>query len=744
MLLKSRIVVTLRSWEPERIPEIAAAFGLTDSGRRLPAIRLCTLLVPEGVDPDAALAGVIHRPEVESARFDVKMTRTAVAAGNDALLDQAWHLKRMHVYDAWEWTTGAGAHSSTADSGLSDYGPLGAPIADRLHEDLPAPAWSMHTQTGPAVDAWVGGGHGENVASCIHAKRNNGFGSAGVAPDSVFGIAVNAWEDGPTAEDFVAGLIYAAEQGAHTHSLSVFMPAQANWTGPLEDAVQYAKGLGCLTLAAAGNTGDYLDGMDGMPIRGVPGAFGYPAELPDVVNVAACQQDDDLSDWPGSPLSGYGPGVDVVAPGTAIMVVEPGGRSAYGAASGTSFATPLANGVATLVKAANPHLTPADILAVIRETADPSQHPGFAADFPNAGIANAGKAVAKALSLLPPAEFDSRWSAKAGQRIFPFARFFRTNTPTGAWDMQSIVGGNRVLTLDGDVKIELSVYGGDTVELWAGGVKLYDGPPTTRAFTASSAGTPIPVKIVGRTSTGGVWEVERTDVVVASLAADVEDTTPPVVTAFTVPAAHDSLVVPVTTLTADEDATFIVSENGATPTAGDGRWGVTPAMFTVGGAGLRTLYAWAKDAAGNVSARAQTTVTVTLPDSQAPTVTAFALPAAHTALAVPISQLTASEASTWILSESGLDPVAGDARWGAAPASFLVGGEGLRTVYAWARDGVGNVSARAQATVTVTLSVEEPPVDPVSPSLLKKPDGTGAKLKHWNGAEWVEVPLTKV
>ena len=42
--------------------------------------------------------------------------------------------------------------------------------------------------------------------------------------------------------------------------------------------------------------------------------------------------------------------------------------------------------------------------------------------------------------------------------------------------------------------------------------------------------------------------------------------------------------------------------------------------------GTKTLYGWAKDAAGNVSASLSDTVTITLPDTTAPTVDAFDLP----------------------------------------------------------------------------------------------------------------------
>ena len=104
-------------------------------------------------------------------------------------------------------------------------------------------------------------------------------------------------------------------------------------------------------------------------------------------------------------------------------------------------------------------------------------------------------------------------------------------------------------------------------------------------------------------------------------------------------------------------------------------------------------------------------------DTNAPTITAFSLPATSATLTVAISSLTATDdvgVTGFMLKESGLNPSAGDAGWAAgAPAQHTFAAAGISTLYAWAKDAAGNVSAAASAQVDTTSSqgrVNEPPV----------------------------------
>jgi DNA-binding beta-propeller fold protein YncE len=92
------------------------------------------------------------------------------------------------------------------------------------------------------------------------------------------------------------------------------------------------------------------------------------------------------------------------------------------------------------------------------------------------------------------------------------------------------------------------------------------------------------------------------------------DTVAPTVTAFTLPVTYSSLTVPITTLTASDNfgvAGYLLTESSTKPSATASGWSSTaPGSYTFTGTGTKTLYAWAKDAAGNVSAGRSATVTV--------------------------------------------------------------------------------------------------------------------------------------
>ncbi|HLN87157.1 MAG TPA: hypothetical protein VK200_11855, partial [Candidatus Limnocylindrales bacterium] len=113
--------------------------------------------------------------------------------------------------------------------------------------------------------------------------------------------------------------------------------------------------------------------------------------------------------------------------------------------------------------------------------------------------------------------------------------------------------------------------------------------------------------------------------------------------AFTLPATATSLTVPVSTFAATDNVAvtgYLVTTNATAPAAGAAGWSATaPTSVTAAAAGSATFYAWAKDAAGNVSTAKSASVTITLPDTTAPVVGAFTLPATATNLTVSVSSL---------------------------------------------------------------------------------------------------------
>ena len=94
------------------------------------------------------------------------------------------------------------------------------------------------------------------------------------------------------------------------------------------------------------------------------------------------------------------------------------------------------------------------------------------------------------------------------------------------------------------------------------------------------------------------------------------DTTPPTVTAFTIPATSSSLTVTINTLTATDlggVTGYLVNESATVPSASATGWVLpAPNSYTFTTAGIKTLYSWAKDAAGNVSASRSASIVITV------------------------------------------------------------------------------------------------------------------------------------
>ena len=96
--------------------------------------------------------------------------------------------------------------------------------------------------------------------------------------------------------------------------------------------------------------------------------------------------------------------------------------------------------------------------------------------------------------------------------------------------------------------------------------------------------------------------------------AGTTDTTPPTVTAFSIPPTSTSLTIPISIFTATDNlgvTGYLVATSATKPSATAAGWSAAAtASYTFPAAGTYTLYAWAKDAAGNVSASKSATVTV--------------------------------------------------------------------------------------------------------------------------------------
>ncbi len=96
----------------------------------------------------------------------------------------------------------------------------------------------------------------------------------------------------------------------------------------------------------------------------------------------------------------------------------------------------------------------------------------------------------------------------------------------------------------------------------------------------------------------------------------------------------------------------------------------------------------------------------TTADTTLPTVLSFTVPATSASLTVSISSFTASDnvgVTGYLVNESATKPLASATGWSAgAPTTYSAGSTGAKTLYAWAKDAAGNVSASRSAGVTIS------------------------------------------
>jgi subtilisin family serine protease len=205
--------------------------------------------------------------------------------------------------------------------------------------------------------------HGTHVSGIIAAARNNGLGIDGVA-NNVRIMTIRAVPDGDEYDkDIALAIRYAADNGARIINMSFgkgFSP-QKKW---VDEAVQYAKSKGVLLVHAAGNDGSNIDSTENFPN---PIFKDTKQRATNFITVGA--SGDPKTGGLAADFSNYGKKeVDVFAPGVKIFSTIPGGNT-YGFAQGTSMASPVVAGLASLILSYYPDLSPEQVKYCIEKGA---------------------------------------------------------------------------------------------------------------------------------------------------------------------------------------------------------------------------------------------------------------------------------------------------------------------------------------------------------------------------------------
>ncbi len=210
---------------------------------------------------------------------------------------------------------------------------------------------------------------------------------------------------------------------------------------------------------------------------------------------------------------------------------------------------------------------------------------------------------------------------------------------------------------------------------------------------------------------GNISEPKTTSVLVA---LD-PDTQKPVITSFTADSHTTTTSVPVTSFTATDNVGVTGYVVRSVPDPFDPaapNWSATPptVCYLPAENGPVTIYAWVKDAAGNVSEPKTTMVTITLPvDTQKPVVTSFSIESYVMTPAIPILSFTAQDnrnIAGYFVSSQPDTPSLTDTGWSITPQKSYPSPitKGDTRLYAWVKDGAGNISERRYAATTVNIS----------------------------------------
>ncbi len=206
--------------------------------------------------------------------------------------------------------------------------------------------------------------HGTFVAGCVGAQRGNGIGVDGIA-GNVQLMIVRVVPDGDERDKDVAnGIRYAIENGAKVINMSFgksFSPQKQF----VDEVLPLAEKYDVLLVHAAGNDGENNDVVTNYPEN--RDAKGNKITQ-NWITVGASSKTAGIM-LPAS-FSNYGKqNVDLFAPGVDVWGLEPGNK--YGSASGTSMASPIAAGVAAVIRSYYPQLTAAEVKEAMMKSVTP-------------------------------------------------------------------------------------------------------------------------------------------------------------------------------------------------------------------------------------------------------------------------------------------------------------------------------------------------------------------------------------
>ena len=359
----------------------------------------------------------------------------AALTPNDPMLSSLWGvagpaqsngIAGVNAYTAWDRVDGSGVTVAVIDTGYRAHADLSGQVVAQY--DFISDPTSANDGGGRDADALDTGDfrisgscgssgtsnsswHGTHVAGTIAARGNNGVGVVGVAYGAKLVIARVLGRCGGSTSDIADAIIWASggtvsgvpanSQPAQVLNMSLGGQYPCSASPTTQSAIDSARSRGATVVVAAGNSN-----MDAANFS--------PASCNGVISVASIGDGGSRA-----PYSNYGASVDVAAPGGDMSrgstvgilstynsgATTPGSDS-YAYLQGTSMASPHVAGVAALLYAAKPSITPTEVEAVLK--ANVRAFPGTCSNC-GTGLVDA----TLALTAITPGPGSLRFSASA-------------------------------------------------------------------------------------------------------------------------------------------------------------------------------------------------------------------------------------------------------------------------------------------------------------------------------------------
>ena len=467
-------------------------------------------------------------PELEYAEPDRLLQPQFVP--NDTQYGSQWHYFEatggLNLPTAWDLTKGSGVVVGVIDTGY------------RPHVDLAANILGGHDFIGDLFVANDGNGrdtsaldpgdrvvagecyagsparnsswHGTHVAGTIAAVSNNAAGVAGVAHAAKVTPARVLGKCGGYTSDIADAIIWTsggtvAGVPANTNPsrvLNLSLGGSGACAATTQSAINSARTRGTVVVVAAGNSNANVSGFN-------------PANCAGVVAVASVNRSGSKAWYSnfGALIDVAAPGGDTTVPANGILSTLNSGTNAPVADSfayyqGTSMAAPHVAGVAALMLARNPSLTPDLVESKLKSTA--RAFPGVCVTC-GTGIVNAKAAVDSAiLGVSNLAEVEPNGTIASAQNVLlnPVKITGSMSTSTDTDYYKVTVGAGKTLTagltpaVGKNYNISLMTTGGVVLATSTSGTSLID---TLVRTNTSAASVTWVVRVINTSAAAGSY-----------------------------------------------------------------------------------------------------------------------------------------------------------------------------------------------------------------------------------------------